>query len=274
MGIVVITLVTIAGGTRVITTEEYSPESLLRIIERQKVTVVKFASNRVLELLKCDLLPITDLSNVNHVDIGGFRIATETMKQFMEYLPNGCIVNGYGMTEVGHAIAFDYPTFTGTVGRLNRAFTIKIINEKGERCGVGVTGEIYAKGRHKFLGYYKNKQLTDEALDSDGFFKTMDIGFMDEHGNLTLLERKFNILRTSNFTWVLPSEIEEVILRSPEIKNACVVGVPIEGSIDLPAAAVVRASGSQITEDEVFKMVEGKQLIIFQSQSHSLIIIT
>lgn len=93
-------------------------------------------------------------------------------------------------------MSFDYPKFTekDTVGQLVNGAKIKIIDEKGNRCGIDVEGEICVKARFKFLGYYKNPQLTADVMDSDGFFKTGDIGHIDSDGYLYVSDRKKNII--------------------------------------------------------------------------------
>lgn len=80
------------------------------------------------------------------------------------------------------------------VGRLMNDLSFKIIDAYGNRCGIHDTGELYIRGRHKFLGYYKNPKLTQEALDGEGFFKTGDIGRIDEDGRLFILDKKKNVI--------------------------------------------------------------------------------
>lgn len=111
------------------------------------------------------------------------------------YLPNGNVHIDYGATELG-GVSFDYPKFTekDAVGQLVNGVSIKIIDDQGNRCGIDVEGEICAKARFKFLGYYKNQQLTDDVLDSDGFFKTGDIGHIDKDGYLYIVDRKKHII--------------------------------------------------------------------------------
>lgn len=255
-GLFTILMSTICGGTRVITTEKFTPQIQLRIIEEHKVTVVENQSSYLLDMLKCGLLPKTDLSCLKHLIAGGLRVPASIMEEFNSYLPNGSVNNGYGLTEIGYNISIDFPTFTGRGGRLTNGFTVKVVDENGNRCGAGVDGEICIKGRYKFLGYCKNPKLTEAAIDEEGFFKTGDIGNMDEDGYLCILDRKKHVIDYHG-DWVYPSEIEEVLLKSPEIKSVCAVGVRYDPFFELPAAVVVRANGSQITEDEVSKMVEG-----------------
>lgn len=209
-------------------------------------------------MAKSGLLPKANLSSVKTLISTGFKIPFSVLDEVNKHLPNGSVSNAYGLTELGDSITIDYPHFSGndTVGRFVNGYSVKIVNDEGERCGTGVNGEICIKGRVKFLGYYKNQQLTDEAVDSEGFFRTGDIGYIDEKGYLYIADRKKNTI----FYYVhqiFPSEIEEVLLKSLEIKNVCVVGVPLETIIELPAAVIVRAKGSKMSEKDVCQIVSG-----------------
>lgn len=163
-----------------------------------------------------------------------------------------------GLTELG-TVSIDFPKFSGTqtVGRLTNGVAVKIIDQTGKRCGSNVHGEICVKPRFKFLGYYKNPKLTAETIDDEGFFKTGDIGYFDNDKLLYIVDRKKNII-AGRYDWIIPSEIEEVLLKSPDIRDVCIVGVPTVPAFDVPAAVVVRSKGSKINEEEICKMVVGK----------------
>lgn len=256
-GIITLLLGTVSGATRVITTEEASPEMQLRLIRDYKLTIVEIESTYLIKLLKNGLMTKTDLLSIKHMIIGGCKIPYSIQEEFRAYLPNGNLHNVYGLTEVGD-VSIDYPSSCrkDTVGRLVGGVTVKIIDEDGNRCGINVDGEVCVKSCFKFIGYHNDKKLTDEALDSEGFFLTGDIGRIDADGYLYIGDRKKNVI-FHPAAWVFPTEIEEVLLKSAEIKNVCVVGVPYDSAFEIPAAVVVRAQGSKITDKEIYKMIEG-----------------
>lgn len=260
-GVFTILTAPICGGTRIITTEEFSPQMQLRIIEEHKATIVENQSFYLLEMLKSGLLPNANLSSVKSLFAGGFKVPDSIMNEFNRYLPNGSVCNAYGITEIGYNIAIDYPYFTGKGGRLTNGFSVKVVDEQNNVCDVDVDGEICFKGRSKFLGYCKNQQLTDDAFDSDGYFKSGDIGRVDSNGYLYIVDRKKNVILYHN-DWVFPVDVEEVLLKSEHIKFVCVIGVPYDEILELPAAVVVRANGSKITAQEICKMVEGNKIIL------------
>lgn len=207
-GLFTLLLGTIGGTTRIITAEDFSVEMQLKLIEKYKVTIVEDLSYNMVLMLKSDLLAKADLSSVKHFFAGGFKVPYSITQEFNSYLPNGSVNTGYGLTEVRYNVSVDFPHFSGkdSVGRLVSGCTIKIIDEQGKRCGVGQIGEICIKSRYKFLGYYKNTELTQEAIDGEGFFLTGDIGHIDASGYLCITDRKKNVIVYFD-DWVFPSVI-------------------------------------------------------------------
>lgn len=259
-GTLTILLGTIGGATRIIGTEDFSLDMEFRIIRDYKVTIVENDAYDILLMLKSDQLQRADLTSVEHWVIGGVKIPFDMRKKFNALLPNGSIHNEYGLVELG-GIAMDFPGFSGKdkVGRMLDGFLIKIVDDTGNRCGVNVDGEICVKRRCKFLGYWGDKELSESVYDNEGFFKTGDIGHIDDDGFVYITDRKKDVIDYIN-GWVFPSEVEEVIMKLPGVDSVCVVGVPFDEASENPAAIVVRTQDSKITEDDVCKFVEGIQL--------------
>lgn len=172
-------------------------------------------------------------------------------------MPNGSVGNAYGLTELSSVATIDFPKFSGkdSVGRLLNGFELKIIDEDGNKCGIDTDGEICIKNSYKFLGYYKNEELTREVIDNEGFMLTGDIGHIDKDGYVYISGRKKDVI--AYYFKIAPVEIESFLLQSPDIQAVCVVGVPYNSIIELPAAVVVRSSNSKITSEAICKMVEG-----------------
>lgn len=259
-GLVVLLKGTLCGATRIITTETYSPELQLRIVEQYKVTFALNAPHQLVLMMKCDQFAKTDLSSLKFQMVGGSKLPFHVQKEMNFNLPNGNVHNGYGMSEIAGIASCDYPGPSGkdsSVGRLITGIQMKIIDDDGNRCGVNVDGEICLKVNYRFLGYYGNPKATNELFDDEGFIMTGDIGHFDEDGYLFIVDRKKDLLKYCNFQ-ISPSEIDSYLIVSPGIKSACVVGIPDDAVTDLPAAVIVRANGSNISEKEIFDMVAGK----------------
>lgn len=257
-GLIILLRGALYGATRIITTETYTPELQLRLIEQYKITCTFNSPHQMVLMTKSERISKTDLSSIKIAIVGGSKVPYHVKTEISKYLPNGNANVGYGMSEISAMAAIDHPISNkDTVGRLLNAIKIKIIDDDGNRCGINVDGEICFKTRFKFLGYYGNQQATDELIDSEGFIMTGDIGHFDEDGYLYLVDRKKDLLKYCG-SQISPSEIDSYLIESPHIKAACVVGIPDETVGDLPAAVVVRADGSNISDKDIFDLVSSK----------------
>lgn len=173
-----------------------------------------------------------------------------------EYIPNVFVNAGYGMTEIGGYLTLNRPFIPrDTVGGVRSNSQIKIVDESGNRLGVGESGEICVNMDIKFKGYYGNKEATDALYDSEGFIQSGDIGHFDADGLLYVTDRKKDFLKYCNYM-ISPSEIEDFLIKCPDVASVCVVGITDRITGDLPAAMIVRKKGSTITEQEISDMVE------------------
>lgn len=224
------------------------------------------AAHQIVLMTKCEQFETADLSSMKCLLAGGSKVPYHLKRELKDRIPNGCLTVGYGMSEASSCISLDYPAVyeKDTIGRLVGGCCAKIVDENGKRCGVNVDGEICVKMSFNFLGYYGNKNGTDEFFDEEGFMKTGDIGHFDEDADLFIVDRKKELLKYCNFQ-ISPSEIDAFLTESPDIKSACVVGIPDEIATDLPAAVIVRANGSEITENDICNMVAGNiEHILFE----------
>lgn len=245
----------INGATRVITTEPYNPELHLRLIEQYKVTFSKNSPHHMAAILKSERLDRTDLSSIKIIGVTGGKCSVDVQKEINARLPNGKVCAVYGLSESAGPMTCSSSN-PDSVGQLVNFFTVKIIDEDGNRCGVGENGEVCFKTNYKFLGYYDNEKATNESLDDEGYFLTADIGHFDKDGNLFVIDRRKDIVKYCGFQ-ISPSQIESYLVGSPGIKAACLIGIPSDLGTDLPAAFIVRSEGSNITEADVSKLVDG-----------------
>lgn len=258
IGVMTVILSTLCGAKRIVSCEEFTIEQQLRLINTYGLTLIDNVPNDIIEMLKSGLLPKTDLSSIRHVIVGGYKVPLAILQEFNALLPNGIVHNLYGMTELGD-VSIDFPNFSGrdSVGQLVNGIQVKIVDENGERCGINVNGELCVKPRYKILGYLKNKPLTDECIDDEGFFLTGDIAHLDEDGYLYIVDRKKFMILNPEGIWVYPSDIEEVLIKSSDIKKVSVVSVPFNDIFEAPAAAILLEDDSKLTEADVHRMVKG-----------------
>lgn len=260
---------TMRGATRIITTDVFTPELELRLIEQYKVTLTLNTPNQVVLMMKSSNFSKTDLSHLKYVLVGGSKVPFHIKTELNKHLQNGCLVNvGYGMSEIGGMIAIDYNGAydKDTVGQLQNGRCVKIVDEHGNRCGPNVDGEVCVKTNYTFLGYFGNQKATEELFDAEGFVRTGDIGHFDNDNYLYLIDRKKDILKHKGYQ-ISPSEIEAYLIESSQIESACIIGIPDDGT-DLPAAVIVRSDNANISEKDVFDMIAGNFTSFTQGDSY------
>lgn len=139
--------------------------------------------------------------------------------------------------------------------------TAKFVSEDGNEAPVGGIGEIWLSGPNVMMGYLNNPTATANAITSDGFFKTGDVGYQDKDGNFYITDRLKELIKYKGFQ-VAPAELEGLLLGHEKVSDCAVTGVYSEElATEVPRAFVVLGAGVQGTkeiEEELLKYVEGK----------------
>jgi long-chain acyl-CoA synthetase len=152
------------------------------------------------------------------------------------------IVEGYGLSEtapVATANAADSVEFTGTIGLPIPSTEIAILDDDARTVPLGQPGEIAIRGPQVMVGYWQRPEETKQVMTADGFFKSGDIGFMDEKGYVTIVDRKKDMVLVSGFN-VYPNEVEGVVAMHPGVLECAVVGVPDANTGEAVKLFVVR----------------------------------
>ena len=165
----------------------------------------------------------------------------------------GCaICEGYGLSETSPTATANPPTtneFTGTIGLPVSSTELKIIDSNDNEVPHGSAGEIAIRGPQVMAGYWNNPAETAQSMTADGFFKTGDIGIMDERGFTKIVDRKKDMILVSGFN-VYPSEIEGVVAAHPGVLECACIGVPDEHTGEAVKLYVVRRDPA-LTEAEL-----------------------
>jgi long-chain acyl-CoA synthetase len=162
---------------------------------------------------------------------GGMAVQQATAKLWLE--KTGCpIVEGYGLSEtspVASCNSTDSKEYTGTIGLPVSNTEMALLDEEGNFVPQGGVGEIAIRGPQVMAGYWQRPDETAKVMTADGFFRTGDIGTMDERGFFKIVDRKKDMILVSGFN-VYPSEVEDVITMMDGVLEAAAVGVPDERS--------------------------------------------
>jgi long-chain acyl-CoA synthetase len=152
------------------------------------------------------------------------------------------IVEGYGLSETSPVVTAnrcDIKEFSGTIGIALPSTEIRILDDAGTALPFGTAGEIAVRGPQVMAGYWNRPDETAKVMTPDGFFKTGDIGIMDERGYVKIVDRKKDMILVSGFN-VYPNEVEEVVMAHPGVLEVACVGVPDEHSGEAVKLYVVK----------------------------------
>jgi long-chain acyl-CoA synthetase len=182
---------------------------------------------------------------------GGMAVQRPVAERWQEM--TGCLITeGYGLSEtspVASANALDATEFSGTIGLPMPSTDITIRDDDGNDLPLGEVGEICVRGPQVMKGYWNRPDETSRAIMPDGYFRTGDMGFMDERGYTKIVDRKKDMILVSGFN-VYPNEIEEVAAEHPGIVESAAIGVPNEHSGEVVKLYVVRRDAN-LTADDV-----------------------
>ena len=172
--------------------------------------------------------------NLTSIVSGGAPLNPEIIMDFYSF--GIMVLEGYGITECAPLISVNRPDNVRlhSVGTPVHGVTVKIDKTEGEE-----TGEILAKGPNIMLGYYKNEEATAEVFTEDGYFRTGDIGYLDEDGFIFITGRKKNIILLSNGKNIFPEELEEYIQKIPGLLETVVIGRDKKGDGNVVITALI-----------------------------------
>jgi long-chain acyl-CoA synthetase len=222
----------------------FDPATALDLIEKHKVTHTLGVPTMIAAISELQHAEPRDVSSLHVVAHGGSPIATEVVRRAAEAFPTAEFVHVYGMTEAS-------PLVTGlrneqdlldvdrsrSCGQSLIGVQVKIIDEAGKEMPVGEVGELAASGPNIMKGYWRKPEQTAEVL-RDGWYRSGDMGYMDDEGFVFLVDRAKDMI-VSGGENVYCSEVEEALYKHPAVLEAAVFGVPDEAWGEAVHAVVV-----------------------------------
>lgn len=217
------------GGRSILIPDARKIGSLVRAMKQ-----VKFNSFSGVNTLFNALLDHPDFASVDFSQLrvsvgGGMEVSAVTAKRWFEV--TGCpLAEGYGLTETTSGICcnrLDLDHFTGTLGLPMPGVEIRILDDDGHEVPLGTEGEISIRGDAVMAGYWNRPEETAKVMTADGFFRSGDVGMMDEKGFVKFLSRKKDVILVSGFV-VYPLEIESVVKELDGVTDCAAVGAPDE----------------------------------------------
>ncbi|KLR57051.1 long-chain-fatty-acid--CoA ligase [Diaphorobacter sp. J5-51] len=199
--------------------------------------------------------PDFDTVNWSHLKVsvgGGMAVQAAVARQWLD--KTGCpICEGYGLSETSPSASCNPVTsreFSGNIGVPIPGTWMRILDHEGrDISATGKHGEIAIKGPQVMAGYWQRPDETAKVMTADGYFKSGDIGFMDERGYFKIVDRKKDMVLVSGFK-VYPNEVEEVVALVPGVLECAAVGVPDERTGEAIKLVIVRKD-PHLTEEQV-----------------------
>ena len=182
---------------------------------------------------------------------GGMAVQSATAKQWLE--KTGCpIIEGYGLSETSPSAscnAADSTAYSGNIGMPLPSTEMTLLDDDGNEVALGTPGEIAIRGPQVMAGYWQRPDETAKVMTADGYFRTGDIGVVDERGFFKIVDRKKDMILVSGFN-VYPNEVEDVLTQMPGILECAAVGVPDAKAGEAVKLVIVRKDPT-ITEAQV-----------------------
>ena len=182
-----------------------------------------------------------DFSGLKIANGGGMAVQQAVNDKWLQ-ATGVSIIEGYGLSEtspVATCNRADSTAFSGTIGLPVPSTEIAILDDDGKEVPLGQTGEIAIRGPQVMTGYWNRPDETAKVMTPDGYFKSGDVGIMDERGYVKIVDRKKDMILVSGFN-VYPNEVEAVIAAHPGVLECACVGVPDEHSGEAVKVFVVR----------------------------------
>ncbi len=243
----------LTGGTR------FDPAQVFKMIERIRPTVLMNVPTGWKKLVDAPEAAHTDVSSL-FVGFSGAGVCTVALKRkIMKIFPGMLLMDVLGQTEMTPVTSIRIDASPETLKDRSVGKSLvetRIVDEDGKEKPPGETGEIVYRSTTVMKGYYKDEEKTRETF-LDGWFRSGDLGYVDEDGEIRIVERIKECINTGGEK-VFPGEIEEIIETHPQVDKVCVIGVPDETWGHAVRAVVQLIDGESAAAEDIIAFCEGK----------------
>jgi long-chain acyl-CoA synthetase len=229
------------GGLNVLIPNPRDIPGFVKELAKYRVSVFPAVNTLYNALLNNPDFAKLDFSTYKICNGGGMAVQQAVADRWLK-LTGTPIIEGYGLSEtspVATANRVDIKEFTGTIGVPIPSTEVQILDDDGNPLPIGSTGEIAIRGPQVMAGYWNRPEETAKSMTPDGFFKTGDVGIMDERGYTRIVDRKKDMILVSGFN-VYPNEVENVVASHPGVLEVACIGVPDKNSGEAVKLFVVR----------------------------------
>ena len=243
------------GGRNILIANPRDTARVMKILRHETFTGITAVNTLYNAFLENEAFRKRDFSKLKLAMAGGMAMQRAVAERF-KAVTGKPIVEGYGLTECSPIVTMTpvnvkaQREFDGSVGLPAPSTQVRFKKDDGAWANIGEPGELCVKGPQVMKGYWNRPDETAKTFDADGWLATGDIGVMDEHGFVRLIDRKKDMILVSGFN-VYPNEIEDVLAMHPAVREAAAIGVPDD--VQGERIKVFIVARSPLTADDVIQ---------------------
>jgi long-chain acyl-CoA synthetase len=229
------------GGLNILVPNPRDIAGFVKELAKYKVNIFPAVNTLYNALLNNAEFHKLDFSSYKVCNGGGMAVQQVVADKWLA-LTNCPIIEGYGLSETSPVVSAnrcDIRQFTGSIGLPLPSTDIAILGDDGLPVAYGEAGEIAIRGPQVMAGYWQRDEETAQVMTQDGYFKTGDVGIMNDKGYIRIVDRKKDMILVSGFN-VYPNEIEGVLAAHPGVLECACVGVPDAHSGEAVKVFIVR----------------------------------
>lgn len=231
------------GGHNVLITNPRDLPGFVRELAKLRFTIITGVNTLFNGLLHTPGFERLDFSTLK-ITLGGGMAVQQAVAARWKELTGTTLIEAYGLTETSPAACINPLTldgYNGSIGLPLPSTELSIRDDDDQERGIGPeqVGEICLRGPQVMRGYWQQPEETARVMTQDGYLRTGDLGYVDEHGYVRIVDRKKDMILVSGFN-VYPNEIEDVVARHPGVREVAVIGVPDEKSGEAVKVVAVR----------------------------------
>lgn len=228
-------------GGRMATMYKWDPSEAVRLIETHSLSAVSGVPTMIRQLLDTASSTGAKLESLRNITAGGGPVPPDLLLRIStQFQQRAGVGNGYGLTETTSALIVNNGpealTHPDSVGRPVATVDIRIVGEDGTDRPTGEVGELWARGSNVIPGYWHNPEATEESF-GDGWFRTGDLGYVDDQGLYYVVDRKKDVILRGGEN-VYCAEVEAAIIDLPGVIDVAVLGLADEQYGEVVAAVV------------------------------------
>jgi acyl-CoA synthetase (AMP-forming)/AMP-acid ligase II len=234
---------------------KFEPALILEAVQKEKVLFMANVPTGWKKLVSFPDFDKYDVSSVKTAATGAGACPASLKQKMFARFPAAVVIDMFGQTEMTPITTFRIDGDVSTLKERSVGQSIveaKVVDENGCELPTGQIGEILYKSGSVMKGYYKDEDKTREVIDADGWFRGGDLGYIDDDGEIRLVDRKKECINTGGEK-VFPLEVEEILHLHPKVDDVCIIGIPDEEWGSTIRAVVQLKKGETASDKEIIE---------------------